>query len=195
MATEGSQCSSWRTQHGRCGPHDPIPSAVPAAQWDLGMPQDGETPSKRLSDLDYRAYLDERQSLLAAELDNARSFDRWVVTLSGGALGLSIAFVKDLVAPGPATAVWMLGVSWLLFGASIGSALTSIHVSQNAHERFREILDRVAAEGGHAFFNRVRKEHEAEKLPKWIDHLNRASIVSFIGGMVLLAIFVIANLP
>ena len=132
------------------------------------MPQDGETPSKRLSDVDYRAYLDERQSLLAAELDNAKSFDRWVMTLSAGALGLSIAFVKDLVTPGPATAVWMLGASWLSFGTSIGSSLTSIHYSQIAHERFREILDQVATKGGREFLSGVRKKQDADKLPTFI---------------------------
>ena len=49
----------------------------------------------RLSDKEYEGYLAERRALLDGEHDYAKSLDRWLITLAGGALGLSTIVRSD----------------------------------------------------------------------------------------------------
>ena len=44
----------------------------------------------------YRRFLDERQSLNDARFKVAETLDKALLTLSGGALGISMTFVKDI---------------------------------------------------------------------------------------------------
>ena len=55
------------------------------------------------------------------------------MTLAGGALGVSIAFVHDL-APHPKDLYW-LAIAWSLFALSLLSVIISILLSQFALER------------------------------------------------------------
>jgi hypothetical protein len=71
-----------------------------------------------------------RQWLVEAHHTASRDFDKAVMALAGGALGVSIAFVRD-VAPHPQH-VWALGVSWTLFGLSLLLIFVSLLTSQSA---------------------------------------------------------------
>ena len=46
--------------------------------------------------IEYNTYLDERKSLVNTELEISARFDKGILTLSGGALLLSMTFVKDI---------------------------------------------------------------------------------------------------
>ena len=159
------------------------------------MPQNGETPTERIPDAEYRAYLDERQSLRAAEFEAAKSFDRWIITLSSGALGLSLVFVKDLVAPGPVSASWAFAISWVSLGLSVSTALASVAASQHAHGRFIVMLDDAAATRNDTVLDRARKTQSSSKWPKIIGWLNIAAAAFCIAGVLLLGFFVLKNLP
>ncbi len=65
----------------------------------------------------------ERQWLLQADHAASRDFDKAIMTLAAGALGVSIAFVHD-VAPHPVRVAW-LGWAWGLFAASLVLILLS----------------------------------------------------------------------
>ena len=42
------------------------------------------------------AYRDERNKLIDGEQDHSKSYDKYVLTLSGGALALSVTFIHDI---------------------------------------------------------------------------------------------------
>ena len=53
-----------------------------------------------MEDRVYDGYQDQRNRLLDGEQELGRSFDKYLLTLGGGALGLSLTFPDDLVTPG-----------------------------------------------------------------------------------------------
>lgn len=75
-------------------------------------------------------YLQERRLLIDLQVDSARTLDRTILTLSGGALALSITFVNQ-IAPQPKS-VWALSVAWGLFTLSLLLTLLSFLFSQYA---------------------------------------------------------------
>ncbi len=135
-------------------------------------------------DKGYGAYLDERRVLVSAELEISSRFDKGILTLSGGALLLSMTFVKEIAAK-PYNAhllVW----SWLLLAAAICMMLLSLLASQSALRRARAILDERLSQPQTSCRNCWAR----------ITHiLNIASIVAFIAALVFLVLFVSANVP
>ena len=112
------------------------------------------------------------------------AYDKAVMTLSGGALGISFAFVKDIVKePLPDTIYW-LWLAWLSFGLSLTAVLISMLFSQKA---IRVAIDQVdkgtiysSTPGG---------------ISSWITSvLTWISGLGFISGVVILAYFVKINL-
>jgi hypothetical protein len=71
-----------------------------------------------------------REWLVSAYENATQSFDKAIMTLAGGALGVSIAFIHD-VAPKPEHK-WLLGVAWSLFALSLLLILASFLTSQRA---------------------------------------------------------------
>lgn len=89
-----------------------------------------------LTDEDYEY----RKELSSLEHASQEKYDQAVMTLSGGALGISIAFVKDLV--DLEHIVWLpcLWLAWLSWGFSVTSVLASFFFSQRA---LREAINQV----------------------------------------------------
>jgi len=88
-----------------------------------------------------QAYLDERRLLVEGEVQVAARFDKSILTLSGGALLLSMTFVKDIVSGRPKD-TWTLIAAWILLGTAIAVMLISLLTSQKAYQRQRDILDK-----------------------------------------------------
>jgi hypothetical protein len=71
-----------------------------------------------------------RDWLVSADYETSNAYDQAVMTLSGGALAISITFIHDIApSPHPGTLSW-LGTAWCAFGASIASILISKLTSQ-----------------------------------------------------------------
>jgi hypothetical protein len=70
----------------------------------------------------------EREWLKQADHTACRDFDKAVMTLAAGALGLSIAFIHD-IAPDP-TFVGVLAAAWAFFAASLLAILVSFMTSR-----------------------------------------------------------------
>ena len=136
--------------------------------------------------MDKEAYNAERSVLIDAEREAARGFDKAMITLSAGALALSITFVKN-IAPNPANE-WLLFVAWAGFTSSLFFILASFLCSQAGMRRQREIID--------ADFNRDCKAREQKNCwQKAVIGLNTLSMISFVVGVILLALFAGSNLP
>src|SRR5690242_8681658 len=79
------------------------------------------------------ARLDEyRKHCVTAEQKAQEDFDKWVLTLSGGGLGTSFAFIKDLIGTGPLAHPLLLFSAWSAWAVSIVATLASFFFSQLA---------------------------------------------------------------
>lgn len=124
-----------------------------------------------------------RGLLVRTEQESQAEFDKGVLALSGGALGLSFAFTKDIVGTAHIIhGIYML-LAWIAWAASSTSVLMSFFTSQRAMRKAIRQLD-------------------AGKVPKrpggWLDFgtevLNVAGLVLFLLGLAMMVIFLNYNL-
>lgn len=81
---------------------------------------------------EYEVFLAEREKLIDAARESARTFDKAVLAFGSAIFGFSIAFLKDVApAPAPETLKW-LGLSWLLFSLGLLAILLSFLFSHQA---------------------------------------------------------------
>lgn len=90
--------------------------------------QDKKDP-KSLNSILYAEY---KNDLLVRQLSNSEKYDAAILTLSMAALGVSLAFMKDIVSPENAINLWALKLSWVMFGLSIVLVVFSFRASNNA---------------------------------------------------------------
>ena len=123
---------------------------------------------------------DDRGRLIASHQAASDAFDRALMTLSAGSLGLSIAFVKD-IARNPVS-VWTLELSWILMGLSLLAIVTSFVASVEVHKRLIDGLD-------------SGRRYDDE--PRWVRHgvtwLNALAGLLFVAGAGFLITFAILN--
>lgn len=73
-----------------------------------------------------------RKMLESYAFEAANAYDKAIMSLSGGALGVSFAFVKNIVTkPAPDTVIW-LWYAWISLGVSLASIIVSMLFSQKA---------------------------------------------------------------
>lgn len=169
---------------------------------ETGKSSTAEDPSQRQQwERDCEEYKAQRQTYTIAYVEAEKAYDTWLLTLSGGALGLSMTFLKDIArsTPGtPVTAAWWLFVSWIAFGLSIILILVNQRISPGAHERFIEILDeqfsppRYQADG--QAMQRVHAQQRNALQSKVILVFNWASVFFFCVGVVILGLFIRWNM-
>ena len=141
-----------------------------------------------MEDEKYEDYLlGERKSLLFAQSEQAKSFDRWVLTLAGGTFGLSLIFIYQ-IAPNPKS-VGCLVTAWACFAASICFTLSSFLLSQEAHHQYIEAISKLSN----------REAARENKLPPTVygrvtKALNYGSMIVFLIGVVFLIVFAKLNL-
>jgi len=119
-----------------------------------------------------------RDWLVRAHHMASRDFDKALMTLSGGALGISLIFVRDY-APHPAHK-WTLAISWASLGVSLLVILVSFLASQEEIHRL------------------IREMDEGKQAPrphKWVTRaLNYVAGIGFVMGVGFLFSFALLNL-
>ncbi len=138
--------------------------------------------------LDQETYISTRKFYDEAELEVSRRYDKWILTLSGGALGLSITFM-DKIAKNPTkdTLLW-LKLSWGSLVFSLLAALLSLVTSQSAIRENRKELDSAYSENRAPTFT-------FQKWFTWITNiLNWGSLLLFILGVIFLCVFSFKNI-
>lgn len=124
-----------------------------------------------------------RAHLVEAREKAFENFDKTVLLLSGGALGVSITFVKDLVGPGMLLGQRCLLASWICWALSLLAVLVSYYFSQLTLDRAIAELDAgTDADRPGGIFRRFTLT------------LNAISGLSFFTGLILFVIFVSKNL-
>jgi hypothetical protein len=125
---------------------------------------------------------DYRKLLQELETEQQRTYDTTVITLSGGALGVSFAFVKDFVSPDTMIQHGILVVAWICWAFSIITILASHLISV---EMLRAAI-------------RAEDQKNPQGRIRWVDGfmlgLNVSGGVLFVAGVIFLAVFIGNNL-
>ncbi len=141
------------------------------------------------------AYRDERNKLIDGEHDYAKSYDKYLLSLSGGALALSITFIRHIIGDDPVQMPALIVWAWISFALSVAAALVGIHQSAPLFRDFRDILDRNAEHAGDNFSSTtVRREQSNCRRLVLIDWLSWGSLAMFLSGLILLMSFAALNL-
>ncbi len=125
-----------------------------------------------------------RDFIIDAEQKSQDSYDKAVLSLSGGALGISIAFIKDIIGSKPFSMKLFLFFSWGLWGVSILCILFSYFFSIKALRKTRRQIDK----------GKIFDEKPGGKYSKLTDRLNIISGICFAIGVLLITVVVAANL-
>ena len=137
--------------------------------------------------LERKAYLNEREFLLNAQIDQTRSLDKAILTLSGGALALSLTFVTDIIPEPRNFLILILSFSWFFLIVSLLLTLVSFLTSQIALLRQVAILDVMYSKSNSRILDKPRETNRFARVTYW---LNVIALVSFVLGVVALTIFV-----
>jgi hypothetical protein len=125
-----------------------------------------------------------RGLLTRTEQDSQAEFDKAVLALSGGALGLSFAFTKDIIGTATMVHAGYLLAAWIGWALSSTSVLVSFFTSQLALRKAIRQLDRgtigMERPGGLWDFSTAS--------------LNLLGLVLFLFGLAMMVIFLNYNL-
>ena len=129
--------------------------------------------------------LDEyRKTLFEMERQMRSAYDKAVLTLSGGALGISLAFLRDVADKTSLKSTGWLLTAWVLWGISVTTVLISFFTSsvaiRKAIEQTDERLIYIETPGG--LFNHITK---------W---LNPLAGLLFLLGVIAIVVFVGRNI-
>jgi hypothetical protein len=150
--------------------------------------------TKALSEpiMSYQAYLDERNAKLAIDQEQSKFIDGAILTLGGGALGLTLSFLHELSARPSSPLLAIIG-SFLLV-SSLLLALGSVYASQRSVARYISDLDDLCRGG----FLPSQSIPDSRLINPWAGvtaWLNRLAGGCLIVGILLVSIFVMMNLP
>mgnify|MGYP000157643279 CR=1 FL=1 len=73
-----------------------------------------------------------RNNLIAAEQKSQDDYDKTIVSLSGGALAISLVFIKDIIGDTDPILLWTVITAWALWASSLASVVTSYFLSRLA---------------------------------------------------------------
>ena len=125
-----------------------------------------------------------RNLLIVAEQKAQDDFDKTVLTLSGGALGVTFAFIKDIIGSKPTINSEYIFYAWLAWGISVSAVLLSFYFS---HLALREAIKQI--DSGKVY---------GVRLGGWYDSitgiLNAVGAILFVVGVIFAAIFAHLNL-
>ncbi|MFT7056693.1 MAG: hypothetical protein ACJAR3_002332 [Roseivirga sp.] len=124
-----------------------------------------------------------RNNLIAAEQKSQDDYDKTIVSLSGGALGISIVFIKDIIGTSDPVMLWTVITAWASWATSLASVVTSYFLSRMALRVAilqNDKNDFSAGVGGWA--------------AKATHFLNAISGLMFLSGIVFLIIFSAKNI-
>jgi hypothetical protein len=153
-------------------------------------PEEDETPHELQ---EYQGFLDHRKTLDAAALEISGRFTQWMLTLSGGALALSITFVEKLRPVMGDAGRCALLTSWICFGLALVASLISLYTSYCATKKAIKHHDDIY---------RARQSDPNTPIAQpvntpgnFTDYLSWASIGLFTIGIIAFCVFAVCSPP
>lgn len=129
-------------------------------------------------------WADYRKHIQTSEQKSQEDFDKTVLSLSGGALGISFVFLKDVIGPNPVELPVFLFAAWVCWGFSTFSVLASYYLS---HLALRHTIQQIDNDTLH-------KEQAGGPYRKPLVYLNAVGAVLFLAGVCTITVFANANL-
>jgi len=124
-----------------------------------------------------------RDQLSSDRLDAQRQFDKVLLSLSGGAWGISFAFLEKFVKPENVQWKSILIFSWSSWAASILIALIAFYLAPIAFNiAIKQVDDGT-----------IYSQHPGRCADKAVSKLNFFSMLLFISGIILIIIFIALN--
>lgn len=127
---------------------------------------------------------DYRQWLVVAEQKSQEDFDKTVLSLSAGALGISFVFLKDVIGPNPVLEPNLLFAAWVAWGSSTFCVLASYYAS---HLALRKTIKQID-------LSTIRNERPGGVYSYVTAGLNATGAVLFLVGVCTITLFANANL-
>ena len=145
----------------------------------------------------WQVFRTDRSEIEKCALEISGRYDRWILTLSGATLAISLAYIEKIAAKPIEKTLILLGIAWFFLIVTMFSALIGVLLSQYGLHRQTEILDaeyRAFRDGSET--GEPEKTVSKQNRPVWFaNKLNWASVISFILGVGFLCRFAFVNLP
>lgn len=141
------------------------------------------------------AYTDERKMLIDRCHEAHRDLDKWTLTLSSGALGISITALGAISGIGWQSNQWCVGIAWTFFSLSIIAVIVSIWCSAKCYESFRRKIDEAIQSHFDTWQDEARKQQEKVLYSSFIDWMNFVGLGFFVLGMIFLICFSLSITP
>ena len=135
--------------------------------------------NKEITEKEYSTYINERSFLTNAKFQGSISFAKAILTLSAGALGFSVNFVKQVFPYIEPYSKKYILIAWIGFGMSAILILISYLLSQYAASEGIKVLEAYYYDS-----NEIKNKYNV-----WIRFLNIMSILSFLIGAASLIYF------
>lgn len=147
-------------------------------------------------DLEEQWHTKLRESLLEYRQEEAleskksqESYDKALLSLSGGAIGISFAFVENFLNDQQSQNIGLLTLAWLFWAASLAFTLYSFYFAQQAHENTVRVIDQEINKIP-IDHNRISREALSGTSTAFVKLTNKASGICFIAGVIFLIWFV-----
>ena len=131
-------------------------------------------------------YLEYRKHLWESAKSASEQTDKALLTLSAGALALSMTFLKDVVPLKDVIELPLIISAWCTFGSSIACVLFSLYESRKAIDVQMQRLE-----------SRIARDYECANLPNphtvWTNRLNVLAGALFFTGLILTILFTTFN--
>jgi len=126
-----------------------------------------------------------RQELIDAKNASQDQLDKALLTLSAGAVGITIAFLESITSIPP---VWpgLLYASWFFWGLTIGLSLIAFCLSVKSHEEDLALL--------HSEPEKLYDENRKDPTNTAVKWLNKISLFAFLFGLMTISFFAALNL-
>jgi hypothetical protein len=124
-----------------------------------------------------------RKFLVAAEQKSQEDFDKTVLALSGGALGISFTFLKDVIGANPISQPMLLFSAWVAWAFSTFAVLASYYLSHLALRRAIAQVDKGT----------IYKQRPGGALALWTAGLNATGAMLFLVGVLCITLFAGSN--
>lgn len=146
-------------------------------------------PDMTITDEYRKELLDYRRQLSEIENESQQQYDKYIMSLGGGAFGISFTFVNDIVGPDP-EAAYLLVSAWISWGLTILFGLFSFYASVLAARGLTAAVDHALASGS---AESLQSEAAYGWGPGLTDFFNIGAGVMFGVGICALSFFVLIN--
>jgi hypothetical protein len=136
-----------------------------------------------------KAYAEFREELVKKQNSNSENYDKSILTVSSAGLGLSLAFIKDVVPLTQVPCRTLLVQSWGLFAAAIVVTILSFQTSQLSIGTSLAHADEYYLKGKDEYLNKKNMWASVTNVLNWI------SGALFVAAVLWTAYFIATNLP